>query len=290
MVNAGRLKVILFALPGFGNPVLNALLQDHRVQMEAVFTVKYDQPFPYYPERQLTDVCYEQGITCYAGVNVSSPVGLECLTKHAPDLILVATFKQILKAPVLQLPKLGVVNFHPSLLPRYRGPCPTNAVIANGETSTGVTVHFVTEQLDAGNVLLQRSIHIPDSFYDGQLRQKLAQLSGEMVPEVVALFADHRRPEGSPQDHQWATFAPKPTTEDGYLDWTDDINAISRKLRALNPIPGTSILIGDKRVWVDRFEVFGDSREHGLYADDNFIDLVRNNRAIRLFKKFRCEH
>jgi methionyl-tRNA formyltransferase len=279
------LNVVLFALTGFGNTVLEALLQDARVHVGAVFTVKYDNAFPYYSERQLIDLCEERRVTCYSGVKVSSDDGVELLRQIGPDLIVVATFKQILKENVIRLPRLGVVNFHPSLLPRYRGPCPTNAALANDDKVTGVTVHYITERLDEGDILVQRSIDIGDSDNDGQLRRKLAILSGEMVPEVMDRFDGLKKPSGTPQDNDLATLAPKPKVEDGYIELAPDIDSARRMMRAFNPLPGTSILVGSKRVAVDRYELLDDKRPDGIYIDGNSTDLIIASRAIRLYEK-----
>ena len=287
MSRDNRLKVVLFALTGFGNTVLASLLEDDRVDMGAVFTVKYDHPFPYYQEQQLIEFCFQRQVSCYHGVNVNSSEGLGLLMKHAPDLIIVATFKQILKQSVLSLPKLGVVNAHPSLLPRFRGPCPTNAALLNGEQVTGVTFHYVNAGLDDGDILLQRSQIIDEEDFDGLLRQKLARLAGDMIPELIGMFAGFTRPAGMPQNHALASFAPKPTAEDGYLEQAADVQAIRRKMRAFNPIPGTSILIGDQRVSVDRFELVHDPRPDGLHEHNGSIEVIRGSLGIRLFKHFK---
>lgn len=285
MDKCDKFNVVLFALTGFGNTVLEALLKDVRVNVTAVFTVKYDHPFPYYDEQHLLELCHERRVTCYSGVQVRSDEGIALLRQHAPDLIIVATFKQILAQNVLSLPRLGVVNLHPSLLPRYRGPCPTHAALLNDEAVAGVTAHYVTEKLDEGNILLQRSIAINEVDNDGQLRQKLAGLAGEMVPELIGLFAGFTKPAGMPQDHSLATLAPRPTVEDGYLELAADIPTIRRQMRAFNPLPGTSIPVGDRRVAVDKFELLRDSRADGLYQNDKFIELIIDSQAIRLYKK-----
>ncbi len=285
MSRDNKLKVVLFALTGFGNTVLASLLEDDRVDVGAVFTVKYDHPFPYYQEQQLIELCSQRQVSCYHGVNVNSSEGLELLRKHAPDLIIVATFKQILKQSVLSLPKLGVVNIHPSLLPNYRGPCPTNAVLMNDEKTTGITVHYVTETVDEGNMLLQRSIGIGEEETDGELRQRLASLAGEMMPELIGMFAGTIKPVGTLQDHSRASHAPRPMAEDGYLEQAKDVHIIQRKIRAYNPIPGTSILVGDRRVAIDRFEVLQNNGADGIYENGNAIDLIMGSQTIRLFKK-----
>lgn len=285
MDKSDQLNVVLFALTGFGNTVLKALLNEARVNVRAVFTVKYDHPFPYYEERQLLELCREKRIACYYGVKVGDDEGITLLRQHAPDLILVATFKQMLGQNVLSLPRLGVVNLHPSLLPRYRGPCPTQAALFNDEEVTGVTAHYVTEKLDEGNILLQKSIPIEETDDDGRLRNKLARLAGEMIPELIGLFAGGARPTGAPQDHSLATLAPRPAAEDGHLELATSVSAIRRRVRAFNPLPGASLLIGDRRVAVDRFELYQDSRTDGLYENDNSFDLIINSQAIRLYKK-----
>lgn len=280
-----KLKVVLLALTGFGNTVLKALLKDTRVEVEAVFTVKYKNAFPYYKEKQLEVLCNERQIPCYYGLKVGSEEGIALLRKHAPDLIIVSTFKQILDQNVINVPKLGIVNLHPSLLPRYRGPCPTNAALLNDDEVAGVTAHYLTEGLDEGNILIQNSIAIGETDNDGQLRQKLAMLAGEMVPELIGSFATFSKPAGTSQEHSLASLAPKPTVEDGYLEAATDIQTICRKVRAFNPLPGTSILIGKSRIIVDRFELFRDSREDGLYNNDNYVDVTIDSQTIRLFKK-----
>lgn len=282
-----KIKVVLFSLTGFGNTVLKALIKDDRVQVEAVFTYKYENPCPYYEERQLMDVCTENGVPCYHGISVGSETGIALLRKHSPDLILVATFKQILKENVLSLPSLGTVNFHPSLLPQYRGPCPSHAALLHSEQVTGITVHYVTEEVDQGNILLQRSIKINEEDNDGRLRQRLANLAGEMVPDVIGMFAGFTKPDGEPQRTDFSSYAPRPTIEDGYLELAKDVDEVRRRVLAFNPLPGTSILIGDRRITVDRAEFFETEWADGdrVVENENAVELTINSRSIRLMKK-----
>jgi len=285
MYSDTRLKVVLFGLTGFGNSVLGALLEDVRVNVEAVFTAKYEKPFPYYTERQLSEVCAERGIICHYNVKVNSFDGINLLRRYSPDLILMATFKQIIGENVLSLPRLGLINFHPSLLPSYRGPCPTNAALLHDEKVAGTTVHYVTEKIDEGNILLQESIPVDDADNDGRLRQKLALLSAKMVPEVMGMFTKFTIPVGIPQDSALATFAPKPTVEDGHLEHFADVSTIRNRIRAFNPLPGTSYLLSGQRVAVDSFEMIRTNRADGIYDIGNAIDVIFNAKAIRLFKK-----
>ena len=280
-----KLNVVLFALTGFGNSVLEALLEVSQVSVSAVFTVRYTNPFPHYEEQPLHALCAERGVACFTDMRVSSDAGIALLRQHSPDLIIVATFKQILAQNVLCLPRLGVVNLHPSLLPRYRGPCPTNAALLNDDEYTGVTAHYVTEKLDEGDILLQRSISIRDVVDDGQLRQVLAKLAGQMVPDLIGMFDGFVKPVGVPQDHRLASHAPRPTVEDGHLELATDIQTICNKVRAFNPLPGTSLLVANARIAVDRAECFQSDNCDGLCDHGDYLELVVNSQAIKLHKR-----
>lgn len=283
MDSVKKLKVVLFALTGFGNQVIKGLMKDPRVEVGAVFTVKYDTPFPYYQESQLLDYCRDNNIPCYYDIKVSGDEGMQILRELSPDLIMVATFKQILKENVIQLLPLGVVNFHPSLLPLYRGPCPSNAALLNGDRITGVTVHYVTEGVDDGNILLQRSIQIKESDNDGILRHKLAVMAGEMIPDTISLFTARSKPSGTIQDHGLASYAPKPKVEQGYLELASDVDSICRMVRAFTPLPGTSILTGNRRLPIDRYEFIETNKPDGVYEADAFVNVVIHSQAIRLY-------
>lgn len=282
-----KLKVVLFALTGFGNPVVDSLTKDSRVSLEAVFTIKYQNPFPYYEEIQLVDLCGIRGIPCHQGIIVSSPEGMNLLQSYMPDLIIVSTFKQMIRENVIDLPSLGVVNLHPSLLPKYRGACPSNAVLLNGELVTGITAHYVTPGLDDGDILLQKSINISEIENDGRLRYNLAKLAGELTPDLIDMFVGNAKPQGRMQEHHLASFAPKPTPEDGYLENDTEFETICRKIRAYNPIPGTSVLLGDRRVVVDHFEFL--SGEHflsnGFLEVSDSVDYAVNHKILRMYKK-----
>src|SRR5439155_21596260 len=123
-------------------------------------------------------LCAERGVPCHLGLKVSRGEGLERLRSLAPDLILVATFKQILSQEVIDLPRRGIVNLHPSLLPRHRGPCPIQAALLAGDERTGVTAHFLTREPDRGDIVLQREVGIEESDTDGSLRRKLHSAAG----------------------------------------------------------------------------------------------------------------
>jgi methionyl-tRNA formyltransferase len=155
----------------------------------------------------------------------------------APDVIVVMAYGQILPRAVLEIPKIACLNLHASLLPRWRGAAPIQAAIAAGDRETGMTVMYMDEGLDTGDILLQRKIDISPSETGATLHDRLAQTAPEALLESLRLLAAGNAPR-IPQDQALATYAPKLNREAGRLNWNENVEAIERKIRAYNPWPG----------------------------------------------------
>ena len=154
-----------------------------------------------------------------------------------PDVIAVMAYGQILPRDVLEIPKIACLNLHASLLPRWRGAAPIQAAIAAGDRETGITVMYMNEGLDTGDILLQRTIDISSADTGGSLRDRLAKVAPETLRESLELLAKGRAPR-TPQNNAFATYAPKLKREDGKIDWSDPADTIERKIRAFDPWPG----------------------------------------------------
>jgi methionyl-tRNA formyltransferase len=154
-----------------------------------------------------------------------------------PDLIVVMAYGQILPREVLEIPKIACLNLHASLLPRWRGAAPIQAAIAAGDRETGITVMYMDEGLDTGDILFQRTIDIMPTDTGGFLHDRLAKVAPETLLESLKFLADGDAPRIR-QDNALATYAPKLKREDGKIDWTDPADAIERKIRAFDPWPG----------------------------------------------------
>jgi len=168
---------------------------------------------------------------------VSSEDGMALVRELSPDLLFVVAFGEILSSDVLAIPRLGAVNLHASLLPRYRGAAPIQRAIMAGEPTTGVTLQWMTAEMDAGDIVLMRETEIGEEEDFGHLHDRLAALGAEVAREGVALIREGRAPRIA-QDESAATFAPPIRPEERALDWTRDATALSRQVRALSPIPG----------------------------------------------------
>ncbi|MDP2665000.1 MAG: methionyl-tRNA formyltransferase, partial [bacterium] len=166
------------------------------------------------------------------------PVELS-LFKFEPDLFVVASYGEILPREVLDIPKKGTLNVHPSLLPQYRGPSPVHTAILNGDKSTGVTIMLLDEKMDHGPIVANSKFEILNSKLTYlELHNKLAELGAELliktIPEWVAGSI-----KAIPQDDSQATYTKIFKKEDGKINWNEPAEHIERQIRALAPWPGT---------------------------------------------------
>ena len=164
-----------------------------------------------------------------------------------PDAIVVMAYGQILPRDVLKIPGVACLNLHASLLPRWRGAAPIQAAIAAADRETGITVMYMNEGLDTGDILLQRKIEIRSEETGGSLHDRLAQIAPEALVESLRLLAAGSAPR-IPQDDACATYAPKLKREHGQINWSESAQAIERKIRAFNPWPGAFMKLNDQKL------------------------------------------
>jgi methionyl-tRNA formyltransferase len=175
---------------------------------------------------------------------IKDPQAIEQIRVLAPDAIVVTAYGQILPRGVLEIPKIACLNLHASLLPRWRGAAPVQASIAAGDHETGITVMYMDEGLDTGDILLQRATDILPNDTGGSLHDRLAQIAPEALLESLQLLTAKGAPR-IPQDNAQATYAPKLKRDDGRIDWSEPAEVIERKIRAFNPWPGAFMKLGD---------------------------------------------
>lgn len=168
---------------------------------------------------------------------IKDPLAIEEIRRCTPDVIVVIAYGQILPRDVLGVPRVACLNLHASLLPRWRGAAPIQAAIAAGDCETGITVMYMDEGLDTGDILLQRNVGIMPNDTGGSLHNRLAQIAPETLLESLRLLAAGNAPRIS-QENARATYAAKLKREHGQIDWSQSAEAIERKIRAYNPWPG----------------------------------------------------
>lgn len=173
----------------------------------------------------------------------------------APDVIIVMAYGQILPRAILDIPRIACLNLHASLLPRHRGAAPVQAAIVSGDRKTGITVMYMDEGLDTGDILLQSPIEIAADEIGGSLHDRLGELAAGALAQALGQLCA-----GSasrvPQDSSAATYAPKLEREHGLIDWTESAEAIERKIRAFDPWPGSFTILHDEKGRERKLKIF----------------------------------
>jgi methionyl-tRNA formyltransferase len=167
---------------------------------------------------------------------------LDRIKELSPDLIIVMAYGQILPKALLEMPSIACLNLHASILPRHRGAAPIQAAILAGDPATGITVMYMAEGLDTGDILLQRSIPIRRRETAGSLHDRLANLAFEALPLALDLILAQKAPRIA-QEESEASYAPKLDSESGKIDWSDDCWHLDRLVRAMNPWPSAFTLV-----------------------------------------------
>lgn len=200
-----------------------------------------------------------------------------------PDVGVVAAYGEILRRAVLDIPPLGYLNIHPSLLPLYRGPAPVAEAIRNGDSVTGVSVMLLERAMDAGPILAQATVPLNTDARTGPLTDHLFALGSDLLVGVLPLYAAGELVP-TPQDHERATFTGMLSREDGRLDWTRGAAELERMVRAYDPWPGTWTMFGEQPLKVLAADVV--ARDHdapaGTVLPDDDLVVAAGGDALRL--------
>jgi methionyl-tRNA formyltransferase len=198
------------------------------------------------------------GLPVIQPLKIKDPDFVNTLQSWSPDLIAVTAFGRILPPVVLDLPPMGCVNVHGSLLPKYRGAAPIQWAVINGETETGITTMLMDPGMDTGPMLLREAIPILPTETAGDLAARLAPLGGRLLVEtIVGLKQGRITP--TPQDDAQATMAPILKKIDGDLDWQGEAYSLANRVRGLTPWPGAYTFYGNERwqIWRAQAEPVG---------------------------------
>lgn len=228
----------------------------------------------------------EAGLSVHKLEGVNSPESIQALREVQPEVLLLSDFGQILGSEVLSLPPKGAVNVHPSLLPRYRGPAPIPRVILAGERETGVTVIFMEEEVDAGEILLQGSIPIEDEDDNLTLRDKLAKLGAKLAVRALDLIEEGRAPR-LPQESWQASYAPWVRKEEAWLDWSEPAVTIWRKVRAFAGWPVARTLFRGRTLLVHRAGLVAEERKEAepgriMSIEEEGVGVAAGRGAVKL--------
>ena len=288
------MRVVFIGTGEIGVPTLRALLNSGERELVGVVT-QPDKPVG--RDQKLTPPPIKAAIAgeklpILRPKRIKDRQSIEEIRAWSPDVIVVMAYGQILPRDVLEIPRVACLNLHASLLPRWRGAAPIQAAIAAGDRETGITVMYMNEGLDTGDILLQRKIDIAANETGESLHDRLGEISPEALFESLRLLATGKAPR-VPQNNALATNAPKLNREDDRIDWSDPADLIERKIRAFNPWPGTFTHVWDESNNTQRtLKIFSAAvvpeikREPGtiIYADDRGLVFAAGENALALIE------
>jgi len=233
------MRIVFCGTPQFAVPALKHLLAQPDFQIMAAITQ------PDRPRGRGHDVSFSPvketatsaGIPVHQPEKIRAPEAQELLQKLAPEVIVIIAYGQIIPARLLSIPKLGWINLHASLLPKYRGAAPINWAIANGETKTGITSMHIDAGMDTGEILLQKEMDIGAAESAPELAARMSELGAPLMAETLrGLTAGTIT--SRPQELELASSAPMLKKEDGWIDWARPAQEIFNRIRGFAPWPG----------------------------------------------------
>jgi methionyl-tRNA formyltransferase len=243
-----RPRVVVFGYHTIGFHCLRRLID---LGEEVVCVVTHeDDPAETVWFESVGELARGRGIPVHQPANPNHPEFVALIRSLSPDLLLSFWYRRLLCKELLEIPRLGAVNLHGSLLPKYRGRNPVNWVLVNGETETGVTLHHMTEEADAGDIIAQRAFPIDPDDTALTLYRKLVAVAVELFGETYPLLKAGRAPR-TPQDPAAATVFGRRTPEDGLVRWHWSAARVYNLIRAVaHPYPGAFTHFRAKRLYL----------------------------------------
>lgn len=255
---AARPRLLFFGTPAFAAEQLEELIA--RGATIAGVVSKPDRPQGRSLRLEPTavkQVALRHALPLFQPEKASSPEFLEQFKALEADLFVVVAYGEIIKSHLLEMPALGCINLHASLLPLYRGAAPIQRSLIEGASETGVTIIHMAKAMDAGDMIVSASLPIDPTTTFGELRLALCELGKPLLWEAISALTEGRA-ERTPQQHELASYAPKVELEECQLDWDKGATELHNLIRGVNPEPGSWCWVewrGERRrlkVWLSR--------------------------------------
>ena len=233
------MRIVFCGTPEFAVPSLRRLAAEPGISVEAVIT-QPDRPRgrgQQVSDSPVKEAALAANLHVFQPETIKSDSAQEFLKRVAPDAVVIIAYGQIVPGRLLTLPRLGWINLHASLLPRYRGAAPIHWAIANGETTTGLTTMQIDAGMDTGPTLLQHELEVGEDETSPELDARMSEIgAGLIVNSLVRLDRGEISPQ--PQDNEKASYAPILKREDGKIEWTRTAQQIYNRMRGFAPWPG----------------------------------------------------
>ena len=266
-----NLKTIFIGTSSFAIPILEALIQNKH-QILAVITAP-DKPSGRKKELALSPV-KQTGLKHKLSILQPEKISnlYSKISQLKPDLIITASYGQIIDKKILDIPRYDSINLHPSLLPKYRGPSPIQTAILNGDKKTGVSIMLMDEKMDHGPIISQKEIKISSDDTYQSLEKKLSSESASFLIKILPQYIKGQiNPQA--QDENQASYSKILTRQDGKIDWSQSAQEIERKIRAFYPWPGAWTDLNGKRIKILKAKAVIKKQEASLPTRDGFLAL-----------------
>ncbi|MGO0911789.1 methionyl-tRNA formyltransferase, partial [Clostridioides difficile] len=245
------MKIVFMGTPDIAVPCLQKII-DEKYEILGVVT-QPDKPKGRGKKLGMSSVkelAIENNIPVYQPVKARDKEFIDKIKSLNPDVIVVVAFGQILPKEILEIPKLGCINVHVSLLPKYRGAAPINWVIINGEEKTGVTTMYMDEGLDTGDMILKTEVNLDENITAGELHDKMMNIGAETLKETLRLIEEGNAPR-EVQNHEEFSYAPIMNKSLGNIDFSKSAREIHNLVRGVNPWPSAYTTYNDviMKVW-----------------------------------------
>jgi len=232
------MRIIFIGTGEIGVPTLRSLLDSSDHQVIGCVT-QPDKPVGRHQEltpSAIKTLAVQHHVPVFQPTKIREASALQQIRFLRPDVIVVMAYGQILPGELLRIPLYACLNLHASILPRHRGAAPIHAAVEAGDRESGITVIYMNERLDEGDILLIRALKLAKDETAGTLHDRLGELAPEALIETLTLLKQGRAPR-LPQDHNQATYAAKLSREHGEIDWAKTREEIDRRIRGMNPWP-----------------------------------------------------
>ena len=296
------MKIVFFGTPSFASIILDEIINNHNVVGIVTSTDTKKGRGKKIKESAVKILAKENNLPILQPLNLKDPKFVDDLIQLQADLYIVIAFRMLPKI-VWEIPKLGTINLHASLLPNYRGAAPINWVIINGETQTGVTTFFINEEIDKGNIILSKKIEINNNITAAQLHNSLIVIGKNLMTKTIELFikSDGNEINTTKQLNNSLKSAPKLSKELSKINWSDSIIKINAKIHGLSPLLSNNDLLKDvsicpsawfeihdekevKRIKVQKSEIVEIKNRNAKIDTDNstYLNINLNNKALSI--------
>lgn len=269
------MKIVFMGTPQFSVPILEELVEKYNVS--AIITqpdkkVGRKKELVFSPVKK---VAIKNNIKCYQPDRIKEDY--QFLIDLKPDLIITAAYGQIIPKKILELPKYGCINVHGSLLPKLRGGAPIHRAITRGHKETGITIMYMSEKMDAGDIISKSKIPILNNDNLETMHNKLSLLGKDLLIETIPLIINGKS-KRKKQDEKEVTYAFNIKREDELLNFTNSANDVYNHIRGFNPWPVAYTIIQDKQLKIYDSKILYDSKFKGKPGE--IVDINKNNFTI----------